>query len=384
MPLMSLRPFLRDLARARVRSAVLCLLLGGLLFAAMPRAAQSQTLSSEHLEIRFQAEPYGFEVVETASGETLLTHAETAFREGTIPQTVQEAYEVNVEGNVLTAQLDVAGLARAAHLRLELTPPRRVTIELDHPSPDASVSVAFTDEGQHYYGVWEQTHGEDLDLRGADHAFVGRDYQHEQVYAASIRAPFYMMSNGLGVYAETQASGDYAFAREDTTRFTFQTGELKYHLLYGPSYKQILSEYNKLAGPPDMPPLWALSSIWWRNDHHHIPEQVDVENAQELLFRDVEMLEEYRIPSATMWIDRPFTTGEWGWGGKEFDSSFPDPDAMVQRLRENGMHLLYWITGRTENELEAGLREKGLLFEGYTDRPSGDLRQTEANLNYKD
>jgi alpha-glucosidase (family GH31 glycosyl hydrolase) len=369
-----------------VHSARFALVFSLALIAFNPAAiqAQSHTLESEHLTVTVTEEPYGFEVRAAQSGEVLLTHAETAFSQGIHSQTVQDAHDVQVKGRTLTATLDLAHLSHNATLRISLPRGRRATIELTHPLPDASVRVAFEDDGQHYYGIWEHTHGGGLDNRGVAHPFVGRDYQHEQVYAASIRAPFYMMSNGLGVYAETQASGHYSFGRSDTTQFRFQTGRLTYHLLYGPSYKHILREYNRLAGPPDMPPLWSMSSIWWRDDHTNIPEQVDAKNAQDLLLRDVQMLQDYRIPSATMWIDRPFTTGEWGWGGTAFASFFPDPDALAQTLRDNGMHLLYWISGRTAHELKEGLGERGLLFEGYTDKPSGDLRQTETYLYYKD
>ena len=363
-----------------------CLLLLGGLLVALPgtATAQSHTLRSDHLEITVTEDPYRFEVRAAGSGEVLLSHAGTTFRQGVLPQRVTEAYDVEVDGAVLTARLALAQLARPATLRLSLDRGRRATLELTHPAPDASVSVAFEDDGQHYYGLWEHAHGGGLDNRGVSHALVGKDYQHDQVYAASVRAPFYMMSNGLGVYAETEASGHYSVARADTTRFRFRTGDLTYHLLYGPSYKRILRAYNRLAGPPLMPPLWAMSSIWWRDDHTNIPPQVDVETAQALLERDVAFLQEQRFPASTMWIDRPFTTGDWGWGGTEFASFFPDPDAMAQMLRDNGMHLLYWISGRTAHELRDGLAERGGLFRGYTDHPSGDLRRTDVYLHYKD
>lgn len=367
-----------------LRSAFPLLLVCLLVAPRGPAAAQPHTLQSEHLAITLTEEPFGFEVRAAESGDVLLTHAETAFRQGVLSQRVTEAYDVEVEGRRLTAKLALTQLARPATLRLVLDRGRRATLTLDHPAPDASVRVAFEDDGQHYYGLWEHAHGGGLDNRGVAHALVGKDYQHDQVYAASARAPFYMMSNGLGVYAETQASGHYAVARADTTRLRFQTGRLTYHLLYGPSYKRILREYNRLAGPPEMPPLWAMSSIWWRDDHHNIPPQVDVANAQALLERDVAFLQEQRFPASTMWIDRPFTTGEWGWGGKEFGPAFPDPSAMAQTLRENGMHLLYWITGRTAHEFRDGIAEQGGLFRGYTDHPSGDLRQTDVYLQYKD
>lgn len=371
--------------------------ISGLLSIAAPAFGQSHTLTSDYLKIRVQEDPYGFEVVERSSGDVLLNHANTEFQDGLLPKRVVEAAEVRTSNRSIRATLHLTASSRTATLHLELATPRRVTLRLRHPNPNTTTTVAFEDEGQHYYGLWEHTHGRDLDNRGAKHALVGRDYKHEEVYAASARAPFYMMSNGLGVYAETESSGQYSIARSDTTRFTFQTGTLTYHLLYGPTYKRILHEYNRLAGPPDMPPTWAMSSIWWRDDHHNIPDQVHgISNAQDLLLRDVEMLQEHRFPASTMWIDRPFTTGEWGWGGTEFAESFPPsddsesvpsfstPGQMAQTVRENGMRLLYWITFRTAHTLKDDLAVRNLLFDGYTDHPAADLRQSKTYLYYKD
>ncbi|MFB6278638.1 MAG: hypothetical protein ABEK75_03980 [Salinibacter sp.] len=52
-----------------------------LLLLAGPALAQPHILTSEHLQGRFSEEPFDFEVIERASGDVLLNHAETAVQE---------------------------------------------------------------------------------------------------------------------------------------------------------------------------------------------------------------------------------------------------------------------------------------------------------------
>jgi len=114
-----------------------------LLLVAGPAAAQSPTLTSDPLEVRFSAEPFD--------------HARTSFRGDLLPQPVAEAEDVTTTDQSIVATLELAGVDRTVDLRLTLATSRRITIHLQPPNPDARTTVAFADQGQHYYGVWEQT-----------------------------------------------------------------------------------------------------------------------------------------------------------------------------------------------------------------------------------
>jgi hypothetical protein len=59
-----------------------------------------------------------------------------------------------------------------------------------------------------------------------------------------------------------------AWLRRSKTSFSFFDSQLKYNIIYGPSYPEVLNRYNAMAGPSIMPPTWAFGSIWWRDDHH--------------------------------------------------------------------------------------------------------------------
>jgi len=118
----------------------------------------------------------------------------------------------------------------------------------------------LNDQGVHYYGVWEYPYGGHIDNRGADADFIGignaRDVHH-----ASARAPFDVTSRRYGVYVESLAQGHYAIAQAGKTVFSFKVAELRYDIIYGPSYAEVLERYNSIAGPAFMPPTWAFGSM---------------------------------------------------------------------------------------------------------------------------
>ncbi len=340
-------------------------------------SAQTYVLESSDLEVRLQTDPYTLEVVEQATSQVLVSENRTAFEFSGAAYPVVRAEDVSEDDSSLEASLVLDGTNEIAELRLELTSPEVLTVNLFMEGAEA-ISERFDDRGEHNYGLWEHAYGGGIDNRGVSEPFVGLDFQLRQVYAPSIRAPFYMTSRKYGVYAATEAMGSYRIGRSGSTGFTFQKPSLTYHVIYGPSYKDILDTYNQIAGPPYMPPAWAFSTIWWRNDHHEIPPQLqdEVDNSQELLLRDARMLQANRIPASTMWIDRPFTTGAWGWGDRQFDETFPDPDGMVRELQHQyGMNLLYWITNRWAGEMKQDGLERGYLFDAYTEHPAADLRR---------
>ncbi|MGH2648670.1 MAG: TIM-barrel domain-containing protein, partial [Ginsengibacter sp.] len=70
-------------------------------------------------------------------------------------------------------------------------------------------------------------------------------------------APFYMSTNGYGVFRNTFDAGKYSF--KDTLRFSHNENRFDAFYFYGPSLKQILSDYTEITGRPFLMPRWALS-----------------------------------------------------------------------------------------------------------------------------
>jgi alpha-D-xyloside xylohydrolase len=101
-----------------------------------------------------------------------------------------------------------------------------------------------------------------------------------------------------------------------------------------------------------------------------------VTNAQEKVLDDADRLRKLHIPAGAIWLDRPFGSGELGWGGMDFDSSFPDPPRMIRDLTDRGMHLLLWSANRCSGKLFEEGSAKGYLFPYKW--PAADIRRPEV------
>jgi alpha-glucosidase len=70
-------------------------------------------------------------------------------------------------------------------------------------------------------------------------------------------APFYMSTNGYGVFRNTFDAGKYSF--KDTLTFSHNENRFDAFYFYGPTLKKILSGYTEITGRPFLMPRWALS-----------------------------------------------------------------------------------------------------------------------------
>ena len=118
----------------------------------------------------------------------------------------------------------------------------------------------------------------------------------------------------------------------------------------------------------------------WRDDNH--ADLRDVSNAQERVINDADRLRALHIPAGAIWLDRPYGTGQMGWGNMDFDSSFPDPPKMISDLNDRGIALLLWIANRCWNMLYQEGSAKGYLFGGPGS--AADLQRPEAYEWFKE
>jgi alpha-D-xyloside xylohydrolase len=366
---------------------------------ASPGAAQAPTvLESATLRLEVTAQPYSYAIVEKSTGMVLLRQAETAFVDNTARR-IASARIGSKSANALEAILTLSGSSDTARVRWTFTDPAVVQVELSNPSA-TSITEAFVDQGEHYYGLWEYSYygaGGALDNRGAkDRPLLGLSGPEVGSGDPSGRAPFYLTSRKYGVYADTMAAGRATVAGDKQTSLTFDSPALTYHVIYGPSPAEILARYNRLAGGSLMPPLWAFDPIWWRDDHHADFAANGVTNAQELVKKDADNLQRLRLPASAIWLDRPYGSGGGGlggWGNFDFDAGptgFPDPDAMMADLASRRMHLLGWIANRANNAMLADPLFTPTIFSAangfagdFTTTPAVDLRRPEAFTHFK-
>ncbi|MCT4589364.1 MAG: DUF4968 domain-containing protein [Carboxylicivirga sp.] len=72
--------------------------------------------------------------------------------------------------------------------------------------------------------------------------------------------PFFMSSEGYGIFFDNtfKSTFDFGKAANDCYSFSAPDGQMQYYFIYGPTIKQMLSNYTKLTGKAIMPPAWAL------------------------------------------------------------------------------------------------------------------------------
>jgi alpha-D-xyloside xylohydrolase len=368
----------------RLRSLWSLILLGTpLIFTASEMMAADETLESPVLRIELNRSPYSYRVIERATGDVLVSQSNTGFTFGAELYPVTDAVIIAKDSGYVQASLllQLAGRDRLpegtpdrARVTFRFLRPEvlQVSLAYSHGTPK-EISEDFNDQGEHYYGIWEYPFGGHIDNRGADQDFLGLGNQ-PYVHHASVRAPFYATSKKYGIYVESLAQGHYAVAQAGKTSFSFKDAQLKYDIIYGPSYADVLNRYNALAGPAWMPPTWAFGSIWWRDDEHD--DLRGVANAQEKVMQDADRLRELHMPASAIWLDRPYGSGELGWGNMDFDPSFPDPPKMIQDLNDRGMKLLLWIANRCSSGLFQEGSTKGYLFPSKW--PAADITRPEV------
>lgn len=82
----------------------------------------------------------------------------------------------------------------------------------------------------------------------------------EQAYK---NIPFYLSSNGYGVFVNHPGEVSYEIASENVSRaqFSVEGEELEYIIIYGDTPKDVLENYTSLTGKPSLPPAWSFG-LW--------------------------------------------------------------------------------------------------------------------------
>jgi alpha-D-xyloside xylohydrolase len=341
--------------------------------------AASETLTSTAVQLEFNTNPFSYRVTERSTGDLLVAQTgATLFTDN--KYTVRNASDFVKTSTSLHAILHLEGTSEPAQVSFTFLTPEVLQVVLTFKNGvPATIREVFNDQGEHYYGIWEMPFGGNIDDRGADHDFLGIRHQADVNYS-SARAPFYVTSKKYGIYVGSTAKGRFSIAQAGRTSFSFFDTQLKYDIIYGRSYADILKRYNAIAGPSMMPPTWAFGSIWWRDDYHE--DLRGVANAQEKVIADADKLRALHIPAGAIWLDRPFGTGDMGWGNMDFDPSFPDPRKMISDLKDRGMNLLIWIANRAWNQLLVEGSARGYLYFGRGS--AANMRNPDAYTWFKD
>jgi len=218
--------------------------------------------------------------------------------------------------------------------------------------------------GEYAYGLGERftpfvKNGQSVDMWNEDGG-TNSDIAYKNV-------PFYLTNRGYGVFVNHPERVSLEIASENVERVQFSVpGEvLEYFLIYGPSPKEVLEKYTALTGRPALPPAWSFG-LW-------LSTSFTTDYDEDTVTDFIQGMADRDLPLHVFHFDC-FWMKAFQWCDFEWDSDvFPDPEAMLERLKARGLHVCVWINPyiAQQSALFDEAVERGCLLK----RPNGDVWQ---------
>jgi len=179
--------------------------------------------------------------------------------------------------------------------------------------------------------------------------------------------PFYLTNRGYGVFVNHPELVSYEVGSEKVERVQFSVaGEsLDYCLIYGPTPKEVLERYTELTGRPALPPAWSFG-LW-------LSTSFTTSYDEETVSSFIQGMADRDIPLHVFHFDC-FWMKEFQWVDFEWDRRlFPDPEAMLRRLKERGLRICVWINSYVAQK--SAMFDEGMANGYLVKRPNGDVWQ---------
>jgi alpha-D-xyloside xylohydrolase len=211
--------------------------------------------------------------------------------------------------------------------------------------------VSFEAEpDERLYGLGQHQHGL-LDQKGAVIDLVQRNTE--------VSIPFLLSSRGYGLLWNMPGVGRAELGTNGTRLVAEAAHQIDYWVTTGATPAEVVSHYSQATGLPPMLPEWA-SGFWQSKLRYRTQEEL------------LEVAREYKrrgLPLSVIVCDYFHWTRQGEW---KFDSAeWPDPQAMVDELRELGAELMVsvWPTVNPNSENYAEMDRNGLLVRDMNGLP---------------
>jgi alpha-D-xyloside xylohydrolase len=302
--------------------------------------------------------------------------------EGEVPRKPEFALET-APGPVVVSSTDDAAELRTGSLTVRVSRDHewRIDYEADGrvltSSEPKGMGMVEIDDGHHYmldqlslgvgecvYGLGERfgpfvKNGQSVEIWNEDGGTSS-----EQAYK---NIPFYLTSRGYGIFVNHPGLVSFEVGSETVSRvqFSVEGHALEYFVIYGPSPKEILEKYTALTGRPALPPAWSFG-LWLSTSFTTAYDEPTVTSL-------IQGMAERDLPMSVFHFDS-FWMREFNWCDFTWDPrTFPDPRAMLARLKADGLRVSLWINPyiAQRSPLFAEGSAGGYLLK----RPNGDVWQ---------
>ncbi|PJC85607.1 alpha-xylosidase [Vibrio sp. HA2012] len=186
----------------------------------------------------------------------------------------------------------------------------------------------------------------------------------EQAYK---NIPFYITNKGYGVFVDHPENVSFEIASEKVSKVQFSVeGEyLSYYVIDGPTGKDVLNNYTQISGRPGLPPAWTFG-LWLTTSFTTNYDEATVNSFIDgMIERDLPL---HVFHFDCFWM-KPYQWCDFQWD----DKTFPDPEAMLTRLKAKGLKICVWINSYLgqKSPLFEEAAQKGYLLKNLT----GDVWQ---------
>ena len=196
------------------------------------------------------------------------------------------------------------------------------------------VEQLLLDVGEYVYGMGERytpfiKNGQVVEIWNEDGGTAS-----EQTYK---NVPFYITNKGYGVFVANPGDVHFETGSEKVERvqFSVETERLDYYIINGSTPKETVKLYTELTGKPALPPAWSFG-LW-------LTTSFTTSYDEETVTGFIRGMEERKIPLHTFHFDCFWMKG-YEWCNFEWDpDTFPDPQGMLRRLKDRGLHICVWI-----------------------------------------
>lgn len=149
--------------------------------------------------------------------------------------------------------------------------------------------------------------------------------------------PFYITSKGYGVLVDNQGDVQFEVASEKVEKIQFSAkGEsLGYYVINGHTPKGTIGLYTELTGKPALPPAWTFGLWLTTSFTTNYDEATTSSFIQGMADRDIPL---HVFHFDCYWMDA------YEWCNFKWDpKTFPDPESMLKRYHDRGLHICVWI-----------------------------------------
>jgi alpha-glucosidase (family GH31 glycosyl hydrolase) len=182
----------------------------------------------------------------------------------------------------------------------------------------------------------------------------------------SLYTPFYLSSNGYGLFVEGTWPGHYDFCKTDPERvlITFEGKSLSGIIYTSTQPAEIVKAHSLYVGPTIVPPEWAFLPWRWRDNHSNLKTYFDgtpvTAPYNSMVVEDILMMKAFDIPCGVYWVDRPWAKGLHGYADFDWDPvRFPNAEKMIGWLHENNTKFLLWVAPWVTGDMRFEAKEKG-------------------------